>query len=208
MKNNQIDKVCTSTKIEIGTPLHDEVKKAIEEFLWKDAPDLKNKMPKKWCKNEDEIQVTFYPPSPSVGIPTHVESPVDDKFKCPPVYNKYSSDWDCKIYDSESTPLIREWIEEVKKQDKLRSETIDMFEDIKKQLTAFMGKHASLNTAIKEMPELEMYVPEHYLKRLAEETVKHKKVFPLKDDDDDEVTVDLEAITRAAIAHRITSSGE
>ena len=52
-----------------------------------------------------------------------------------------------------------------------------------------------------------MYVPQPYLDKLAEETVKHKKVFPLEnDDDDDDVTVDVEAITRAAIAHRITSS--
>ena len=83
-----------------------------------------------------------------------------------------------------------------------------MFDGIKEQLTSFMGKHASLNTAIKELPELEMYVPQEYLDRLAEETVKHKKVFPLANDDDDEVKVDVEAITRAAIAHRITSSGE
>ena len=81
-----------------------------------------------------------------------------------------------------------------------------MFDGIKTQLIAFMGKHASLNTAIKELPELEMYVPQSYLDKLAEETIRTKPTKSELDDDDDEVTVDVEAITRAAIAHRITSS--
>ena len=82
-----------------------------------------------------------------------------------------------------------------------------MFDGIKEQLTTFMSKHASLNTAIKELPELEMYVPQGYLDRLAEETVR---TTPTKKElvDDDGVELDMEAITRAAIAHRITSSGE
>ena len=53
-----------------------------------------------------------------------------------------------------------------------------------------------------------MYVPQDYLNKLAEETVRTKPQKQELDDDDDDVKVDVEAITRAAIAHRITSSGE
>ena len=205
MKHSEVKKLYKGTSIPLDTPLHHDVRKVIEKVLWKEAPDLKDKMPAKWCKSEDSIQVTFYSPPPSIGVPTYFETSLEDKLKLPPTYSKYGED--CQIQDADATPLIREWMEDIKNQEKNKKETEDMFDGIKAQLTSFMGKHASLNTAIKELPELEMYVPQPYLDRLAEETVKHKKVFPLEnDDDDDDVTVDVEAITRAAIAHRITSS--
>ena len=207
MKHSEVKKLYKGTNIPLDTPLHREVRKVIEKVLWKEAPDLKDKMPEKWCKMEDSVQATFYgSPSPSVGIPIHFETPIEDKIKLPPTYSRYSSD--CQIHDEDVTPLIREWLEDIKIQSKNKRETEDMFDKIKTQLTQFMGKHASLNTAIKEMPELEMYVPKEYLDKLAEETVRTKPAKRELDDDDDEVKVDIEAITRAAIAHRITSSGE
>jgi len=207
MKHNQIKKTYKGTSIELDTPLHHDVRKVIENVLWKEAPDLKDKMPENWCKMEDNVQATFYgSPPPSVGIPVNFETPIDNKIKLPPTYSRYSSD--CQIHDEDVTPLIREWLEDIKIQSKNKRETEDMFDKIKTQLTSFMDKHASLNTAIKEMPELEMYVPQPYLDKLAEETVRSKPTKSKPDDDDDEVKVDIEAITRAAIAHRITSSGK
>ena len=207
MKHSEVKKLYKGTSIPLDTPLHHDVRKVIEKVLWKEAPDLKDKMPAKWCKSEDNIQVTFYSPPPSIGVPIYFETSTTDKLKLPPTYSRYGED--CQIQDADATPLIREWLEGIKNQEKNKKETEDMFDGIKTQLTSFMGKHASLNTAIKELPELEMYVPQEYLDKLAEKTVKHKKVFPLaNDDDDDKVELDMEAITRAAIAHRITSSGE
>jgi len=205
MKHNQIKKTYKGTSIELDTPLHHEVRKVIENVLWKEAPDLMDKMPEKWCKIEDNVQVIFQhqPPNNSTNIQFEVSN--EDKLKLPPTYSRYSSD--CQIHDEDVTPLIREWLEDIKIQSKNKRETEDMFDKIKTQLTSFMGKHASLNTAIKEMPELEMYVPKEYLDKLAEETVRTKPAKRELDDDDGE-ELDIEAITRAAIAHRITSSGE
>ena len=104
------------------------------------------------------------------------------------------------------TPLIKEWVDERYKQDKNKGETLDMFTDIKSQLTSYLESHASLNMALKDMPELEMYVPQEYLDRIAEETVRVKK-----EKEESAVTalgIDVDALTRAAVAHRITSSGE
>ena len=207
MKHSEVKKLYKGNNIPLDTPLHHDVRKVIEKVLWKEAPDLKDKMPEKWCKHEDTIQITFYASAPSIGVPVHFETSTDDKLRLPPTYRKYSDD--CQVKEEDFTPLIREWMDDLKKQESEKRETVDMFDGIKEQLTSYMKKHASLNTAIKELPELEMYVPKNYLDKLAEETVKHKKVFPLaNDDDDDEVELDMEAITRAAIAHRITSSGE
>jgi hypothetical protein len=206
MKHKQIDKLYKGTSIELDTPLHHEVRKVIEKVLWKEAPDLMDKMPEKWCKMEDSVQVIFQyePPSNSTNIQFEVSN--EDKLKLPPTYSRYGRD--CVIGKSDATPLIKEWLAGIKDEDSAKRETKDMFDGIKEQLTSFMGKHASLNTAIKELPELEMYVPQDYLNKLAEETVRTKPQKQELDDDDDDVKVDVEAITRAAIAHRITSSGE
>ena len=206
MKHSEVKKLYKGTSIPLDTPLHDDVRKVIEKVLWKEAPDLKDKMPDKWCKHEDTIQITFYASAPSIGVPVNFETSTEDKLRLPPTYRKYTDD--CQVKEEDFTPLIREWMDDLKKQESEKRETVDMFDGIKEQLTSFMGKHASLNTAIKELPELEMYVPKNYLDKLAEETIRTKPTKKELVDDDDDVTVDIEAITRAAIAHRITSSGE
>lgn len=206
MKHSEMKKLYKGNNIPLDTPLHSDVKRVIENVLWKEAPDLKDKMPESWCKIEDGISISFvHAHEPSVNTHCHFETPLDDKLKLPPTYSRYGTD--CRIEQSDATALIKEWLLGIKDQEKNKKETEDMFEGIKTQLTTFMGKHASLNTAIKDLPELEMYVPQEYLDRLAEETVRSKPAKSTLDDDDDEVELDMEAITRAAIAHRITSSG-
>jgi len=206
MKHSEMKKLYKGNNIPLDTPLHSDVKRVIEKILWKEAPDLKDKMPESWCKIEDGISISFvHAHEPSVNTHCHFETPLDDKLKLPPTYSRYGTD--CRIEQSDATALIKEWLLGIKDQEKNKKETEDMFEGIKTQLTSFMSKHASLNTAIKDLPELEMYVPQEYLDRLAEETVRSKPAKSTLDDDDDEVELDMEAITRAAIAHRITSSG-
>ena len=207
MKHSEVKKLYKGNNIPLDTPLHSDVKRVIENVLWKEAPDLKDKMPESWCKIEDGISISFvHAHEPSVNTLCHFETPLDDKLKIPPTYSRYGTD--CIIEQSDATALIKEWLLGIKDQEKNKRETEDMFEGIKTQLTTFMSKHASLNTAIKDLPELEMYVPQEYLDRLAEETVRSKPAKSTLDDDDDEVELDMEAITRAAIAHRITSSGK
>ena len=69
-----------------------------------------------------------------------------------------------------------------------------------------MGKHASLNTALKEMPELKLYVPNSYIEKIEkkENRIKTKPLAPTTSDD---VEVDVDALTRAAIANRVTTAG-
>ena len=42
-------------------------------------------------------------------------------------------------------------------------ERLDTAYKVEAQLKSFMQQHASLNTAIKEMPEIEHYVPTQYI---------------------------------------------
>lgn len=204
MKHSETRKLYQSDNIDIGTPLHQDVTKIIEEVLWEEAPDIRDKIPTDWCKMEDSVNVRFVSSDAAKSITYQFETSNEDKLKCPPNFRR----WDTVIIEElEMTTLIKEWVDHRHTQSFKRTETEDMFDDIKAQLTKFMSKHASLNTAIKELPELEMYVPQGYLDKLAEETVRSN---PKKRelDDDDGLELDMDAITRAAIAHRITSSGE
>jgi hypothetical protein len=102
------------------------------------------------------------------------------------------------------TPLVKAWLDGRYEYEKKRQSTVDLFGNISKQLRDFLLSHASLNTALKEMPELEMYVPAEYLGKIKEKTVKAAKKEVTTAED---LNIDVDALTRAAVAHRITSAG-
>jgi hypothetical protein len=67
-----------------------------------------------------------------------------------------------------------------------------------------MLKHTSLNTAVKELPELEMYVHEDDMERLRRKVVKYASIAPEKEDADDSIGVDAGLLASTAIAARIS----
>jgi len=189
-----------TVNVDLGTPLYDNMRTAALNSVWVEAPELKDKLPKDWCRMESNMSITFRGEG-EMGVVSHtLESETGDKFKLPPNYSR----WDAtEIKSSEVTPLIKEWVTKEYDRERSNKETMDLFGNITKQLTDFLESHASLNTALKEMPELEMYVPDEYLEKIKEKTVRVKKE---KEDVVDKLDIDVEALTRAAVAHRITSS--
>ena len=64
--------------------------------------------------------------------------------------------------------------------------------------------HASLNAAIKEMPEIELYVPDQYLRKMHEAVAPRVK----KEEQQSAITelgIDRNALAAVAIAHRVMS---
>ena len=202
MQQNALSQLNENNKVEIGTPLHDEFKTAIEKTLWQEAPDIKDKIPNSWCKFHNEI-TTIYDVENHTTVRYSFETQDGDELKLPPTYSKWDSH---KIPEKFRTPLIQEWLASRHKatatQDTIKAD----YETIREQLVGFMGKHASLNTALKEMPELKLYVPNHYIDKVEkkENRIKAKPSAPTTNDD---VEVDVDALTRAAIAHRVTTAG-
>ncbi len=200
MRNDELRKVHKYEDVDIGTPLHNEIRRVVENVLWEKAPELKDKMPDEWCKHEDVLTTIFRLEGGLHTVKYTLEVPTDAKIKMPP----NTSRWDVPdVTGKHMTPLVKEWATKRLAVDTQRVETTDLFGSIKQQLKDFLYSHASLNTAVKEMPELEMYVPQEYLDKLNEKTVRSKKPTV---NDEDKVTVDVEALTRAAVAHRMTSS--
>jgi uncharacterized membrane-anchored protein YhcB (DUF1043 family) len=192
----------TKEHVDIGTPLHIEMVKTVEDTLWQEAPDLKSKVPDSWVRKESSISVSFRREGSMDAIRETIESSSDDKIKLPPSHGR----WDTvEVTEKFMQPLVKGWVDRRKKVERKQQEVHDTFENIRKQLVSFLGTHASLNTAVKDMPELELYLADEYLKRLAEKVVRSK---PNATPKVEELGIDLDAITRAAVAHRITSAGE
>ena len=131
---------------------------------------------------------------------TQIGFPDNDKIKLPPTYNRYHDR--LEIQESSCTGLVKEWLVKQHTLDSQRSQTRDMFNGIEEQLTKFLGRHASLNTAIKEMPELKLYVPDEYMRKLEQKSTPRTQS-PVKSAVED-LDIDIDNITRLAIAHRMT----
>ena len=200
MKNNAVKQLATDVEVEIGSPLHAEIKLAIENSLWQEAPDLKDKMPDSWLPDED-VTAEFKAPDRRT-VRHHFTDQTGSKVKIPPKFNRYR---DVVIEETYWTPLIADWLDRQHNTELEKQKISDAYREISNQLVSFMSKHASLNTAIKEMPELKLYVPDSYIEKLErqENRIKSKPKSPTTKDD---VEVDVEALTRAAIAHRLTTA--
>ena len=62
--------------------------------------------------------------------------------------------------EADFPPLLMTWFKSGKSNESIKKSIKDKFKKIEEQLKSFMEQHASLNTAIKELPQLEQYVPE------------------------------------------------
>jgi hypothetical protein len=101
---------------------------------------------------------------------------------------------------------VRSWIDEYTENERKKTEIRARFAGITDQLKSFLNTHASLNTALKEMPELEMYISAD---DLAKVRTKGKTTPTVKVETAvEKLAIDIDALTQAAVAYRITSAGD
>jgi len=207
--SEQVDAMCTAELargpvkevLYVNTPKHDALREAIEKTLWHEAPDIKDKMPEAWLayRNSINIKVRLTPETGWVHESFLVST--DAKLKLPPLFDRWVV---TEIRPEYVTPIVETWVKEQLAVETQRLETHNTFALIKTQLEGFLRSHSSLNTALKEMPELKMYTPQEYLDKIAEKVVRAPK---RGTSEAEKAYVDVDAITRAAVAHRITSAG-
>jgi hypothetical protein len=202
MKVAELQRLRNNTAIEIGTPLHVEVRDAVVNAAWEEAPDLRSKMPDSWCQKATSVDVRFTMNGDSKFVDFSLEATEDDRIKLPPTFTR----WDTiKVNADKASPMVDSWLTKQYSEKQNRSEVHLKFDNIKVQLTKFLESHASLNTAIKEMPELEMYVPQEYLDKLNKKAVRPQA--KKKESSIEELNIDVNALTQIAVGHRITTSG-
>lgn len=195
-----------SNKIEVGTSLHDSARRAIDVAAYKDAPELRGKLPTSWLKKKERIRLAIRA-TDTMKLDVHVEARDDAPFMVPAHLDEgyYSTSVEVTLDDCDE--VLKAWVNGEGERAKQRQTIAEQYTNVERQLVAYMRKHASLNSAIKEMPEIEMYVPQTYMDKLREATAPRQKK-PEQQSLVDELEIDRDAIASIAIAHRMTTAAE
>lgn len=195
-----------SNNIEVGSSLHDAAREAIDVAAYKDAPELRGKLPASWLKKKERMRLAIRV-SDGMKLDVHVNARDDAPFLVPAHLDEgyYSST--VEVSRDDCNHVLKAWVDGEGDRAKQRQTIAEQYTNVERQLVAFMRQHASLNSAIKEMPEIEMYVPSQYMEKLREATAPRQKK-PEQQSLVDEMQIDRDAIASIAIAHRLTTAAE
>ena len=177
---------------------------------WSKAPELRGKLPEEWVAKVEEATLRIYGQGTKVFRDGHVgEYPAMSRtfaadFVIPHTKDTRSYRPSIDVAYANMTPALKVIIDGVAGNSAKQAEVKEKFKTVKYQLTEFMKQHASLNTAIKEMPQLEMYVPDEYMRQIRAESAPRSKVEKRSNVAD--LNIDVDALTAAAITHRIATA--
>jgi hypothetical protein len=190
--------------IEIDTAEFSAACEAIQTASYRDAPTLRGNLPQSWLFKADRVKLNVI----SRGgqhreITTYFVVPDHRQFELP-LHVKSSWSADVTVYDDECTGALSTWVQAHRTNKEQRSAVEVQYREVERQVIGFLRTHASLNAAIKEMPEIEMYVPASYISKM------HEAVAPRVKKEDQpsaivELGIDRNALAAVAIAHRVMS---
>ena len=188
---------------EIGTPLYKTIKEDVTAAAYSSAPELRGKIPLSWLKSHDSVQAEFYAAN-ELNIYVDINSEQSARFDLP---FQQSNNYFPKVFVSPEhcSPDTQLWVDEEIKIQAKRLELKAKFTTLEYQIVEYMGQHASLNTAVKDMPELELYVESYTLDKLR---AKAEPRAPKgnKPNTAQSLSIDVNMLASMAIADRITSS--
>ena len=193
-----------SNSIEYGTPLFDAAVESAQNAAFRDAPELKGKLPDSWYKEHERVELQFKKDDGMPLFNTIIDAPDHKKIRLPKVLDNRYYAVEINVRYSDCTELLKNWLDEARTRNTERGVIAEQYRTIEEQLKAFMDQHASLNSAVKEMPEIEMYVPEKYISKLREATAPRTKKSAQPSNVAD-IGIDRDALASIAIAHRITA---
>ena len=190
---------------------YEAIRNCVESVSWKGAPELKKQMPNDWLdglksRNVD-VKIVAPESCPDSG---DVNIYLEGDFTLSPAHASAGSSYSgnrgkITLEEADFPPLLMTWFKSGKSNESLKKATQDKFNKVETQLTSYMQQHASLNTAIKELPELEQYVPEEYMEKLHAPSAPRGAAAsrPEKTTVED-LGIDRDALTSAAVAHQLT----
>lgn len=198
-----------------GSPEYKAISDAVEDVSWKLAPHLKNEMPAKWAKRlskAEKVEVKIPAPSscPDSGsLRVYIERQSGFCLS-PEHYDPHASNYTnpmIKFEAEDVPPVVLNWFASGKSNEATKAGLQAKFDKVEEQLKEFMKQHASLNTAIKAMPEIEHYVPVEFIDKLKAPSKPRGKVQRDEKTTAEELGIDVDALTSAAVAHQIASAG-
>ena len=192
-----------NSNIDSATPIYAELREQIQKQAWVLAPHLRSQMPKDWVKEKAEAYVMYRLPDGERSTRMVFTTGETDKLKLPPNVDGWR--WEVTVEREHATPSLDKWYEDASNRDKQAQVIAEKYSTISEQLHKFIDSHASLNAALKEMPQLEMYIPDAYMTKLRAASaprVKQERV-----DNREALGIDTDLLASSAIAHRIATSG-
>jgi hypothetical protein len=198
MKQNEIRHLQID-ELSVGTPEYESIVAIIEDDAWGKFLPLKAQMPSEWFSTIDSVEARFMDTNGlTVHRPRVVLSDPHDKF--PPNVSRWGLSVNIRI--EKCNDVVVTWLANIAVAKEKKKECEAKFSTIRAQLLNFLTQHASLNTALKELPELEMYVPSDYMDRVREKVVRNKPE-PRTAAEDEPPLVDKDLLTSTAVAARI-----
>jgi len=189
--------------LRLGTAEYDALREDVLTEMWSAAPQLRNQLPSDWCTTPNRIDVDIQDDHGKRIKFTRVDSTDQDPLVCPPKVNSsYAPDH--KIKYRNLSPDVVTWMEDNKQRAAKCAEIESQFNTVRHQLKAFMSQHKSLNTALKEMPEIELYVPERFMERFRAKAAP--RATPEAPTNVEELNIDRDSLAAAAIAHRMSQN--
>lgn len=190
--------------IEIGTVEFAAANDAMQTAAYRDAPHLKGTLPSSWLFETDRVHFKVRNRSTGEKLAgMYLNTPEHSKIELP-LHMKESWRVDVEVYDDECSPVLADWVQAHKNGVAQRKIIADQYREVERQVIGFLRTHASLNAAIKEMPEIEMYIPESYIRKMHEATAPRQKKEE-KPSNIEELGIDRNALAAVAIAHRVMS---
>tara|TARA_R110002096_G_scaffold81958_1_gene190734 strand:- start:97 stop:777 length:681 start_codon:yes stop_codon:yes gene_type:complete len=182
-----------------------ELVEAAHLSAWSEAPELRHTMPKGWVINADEATLRIYGPADEQGINTMaMAKTIHGTFKLPHTRDSRSYRPSVDVLYQYLSTSIKDIVSQSADKAQKQSDIKAKFQIIREQLKCFMDQHASLNTALKEMPQLEMYVPDYYMRQIRAESAPRAKAEQRSNVVD--LNIDVDALAAAAITHRIATA--
>lgn len=189
--------------LSIGSAAYEALRDDVLAEMWSSAPHLRSQLPSDWCTTPRRIDVHIKDNDGKRLKFTAIESTDHDPLLCPPnVTSSYAPDH--KIRYDNLSPDVVSWMDDNTQRAAKCNEIDKQFAVVRDQLRQFMSQHSSLNSALKEMPEIELYVPEEYMNRYrAKAAPRAKAEAPTNVE---ELNIDRDGLAAAAIAHRMSQS--
>jgi|TARA_R110002124_G_scaffold138488_1_gene301966 hypothetical protein len=197
--------VYESKSIEIDTAEYAAACEAIHTAAYRDAPQLRGNLPESWLFKTERINLRIKDHSGNTIARAGLDAPEHRKFEVP-AHKAKANSWsvDVDVYADECTGALAMWVQAHTTKTEQRSTIETQYREVERQVIGFLRTHASLNAAIKEMPEIELYVPDQYLRKMHEAVAPRVK----KEEQQSAITelgIDRNALAAVAIAHRVMS---
>jgi hypothetical protein len=190
--------------IEIDTAEFSAACEAIQTAAYRDAPTLRGNLPQAWLFKTDRIRLKVTSRAEhGTKVSTYLSVPEHRQFELP-LHMKESYRTDVEVYDDECPGALAAWVQARSTNKEQRRTVQQQYREVERQVIGFLRTHASLNAAIKEMPEIALYVPDQYINKM------HEAVAPrVKKEEQtsavEELGIDRNALAAVAIAHRVMS---